>query len=41
MRYPILPEHFDKLLNLDWTAENSRQIDLWTWYVSTEFEVKP
>jgi hypothetical protein len=36
---PALPEHLDKLLDLPWTSENSRQIDLWLWYVQQEFEM--
>jgi hypothetical protein len=37
--YPLLPEHLDKLLDEAWTSENSRQIDLWLWYVQQEFEL--
>lgn len=36
---PLLPEHLDKLLNEPWTADASRQIDLWLWYVQQEFEI--
>lgn len=35
---PVLPEHLDKLLDLPWTLEASRQIDLWLWYTQQEFE---
>ncbi len=36
---PLLPQRLDKLLDEAWTSENSRQIDLWLWYVQQEFEM--
>jgi hypothetical protein len=36
--YPLLPPHLDKLLDLPWTPNASRQVDLWLWYCQQEFE---
>ncbi len=35
----VLPEHLDKSIDLPWTSENSRRIDLWLWYTQLEFEL--
>jgi len=35
---PLLPSHLDKLIDLPWNPENSRQVDLWLWYVQQEFQ---
>lgn len=39
IKSPVLPEHLDKLLDLPWSPEASRQIDLWLWYTQQEFEM--
>lgn len=33
-----LPSHLDRLIDLPWTSENSRQVDQWLWYTEQEFE---
>ncbi len=35
---PVLPPHLDKLLDLPWNPDASRQIDQWLWYTQQEFE---
>lgn len=37
--FPPLPERLDKLIDLPWTKEASREIDLWLWYTQQEFEM--
>jgi hypothetical protein len=35
---PQLPPHLDELLDKPWSAQASRKLDLWLWYLSEEFE---
>ena len=36
--YSALPPHLDKLLDLPWIPDYSRQIDWWLWYAQQEFK---
>lgn len=34
----VLPPHLDRLIDLPWTSDRSRQVDQWLWYTEQGFE---